>query len=358
MAIINPPAWMQAGTYDARTDRLMVSGLIERDGVVSADSYVVTQSGTPGMSVSVSAGTAYVSRSGDANLGMYAVRNDGAVTAPITTADSTNARIDLIIVRVYDAQYTGVTNTAAIEVIAGSPSASPVAPALPATAVEIARVTVGAGVSSIVNANISTSGRGRARLRTSMAGPDEVTSSTRPSSPVLYNRIYETDTKAELFHNGTQWVPEAGNYYMMAYLPSNVTIQNSTDTVIGVAGGSPASTWTTESAGITYNSATGEINVPLAGIYEINVGAVWDSNTSGAYRLMWIDKNGSGRVVDSSAYGSYAASKTSGSTRLVRLAANDKLRMHVFHAAGGPILVIGTGITGSASYFDIKYIRA
>jgi hypothetical protein len=56
---------------------------------------------------------------------------------------------------VNDAYYTGSLNNVVIQAIAGTPAGSPVAPALPANSITLATVAVGAGATSILNANIS-----------------------------------------------------------------------------------------------------------------------------------------------------------------------------------------------------------
>ena len=66
-----------------------------------------------------------------------------ATDVPLTVRDATYARIDRIIARIYDNAVDGSGQSkAAVEVVTGSPSASPVAPALPAGALELAQLQV------------------------------------------------------------------------------------------------------------------------------------------------------------------------------------------------------------------------
>jgi hypothetical protein len=56
---------------------------------------------------------------------------------------------------VNDAYYTGSLNNVILQVVAGTPAGSPVAPALPANSISLATVAVGAGATALTNANIT-----------------------------------------------------------------------------------------------------------------------------------------------------------------------------------------------------------
>ena len=83
-------------------------------------------------------------------------KNDAIVTATITAADATYARIDTIVLRLTVA---GSPGNIQIAVLAGTPASSPTATALTQTAatweIPLAFVTVGANVATIVTANIT-----------------------------------------------------------------------------------------------------------------------------------------------------------------------------------------------------------
>ena len=156
MALRNPPSWLQNGSHSAENDRLTANQIVwAQTGVRRTNDLVVSQSGTPGMSVSITAGWAIVVGNFTTNMGAYSIYNDGAVTGTITTADPTNPRIDRVCLTVGDSAYTGVTNTVTVNVVAGTPAGSPVAPATPTNSISLATVLVGAGVTSILNANIT-----------------------------------------------------------------------------------------------------------------------------------------------------------------------------------------------------------
>lgn len=116
---------------------------------VAFDGLKVTQSGTPGMSVAVATGTGYFYGSGSNANVMYEFYSDASETVTIG-ASGVSARIDIICLKV-DAS----TGVASIVAVAGTPSGSPAVPATPASHYKLAEVAVGAGVTSITNANIT-----------------------------------------------------------------------------------------------------------------------------------------------------------------------------------------------------------
>jgi hypothetical protein len=116
---------------------------------VAFDGMKVTESGTPGMSVIVAPGTGYFYGSGSNANVMYEFYSDANETVTIG-ASGVSARIDIICLKV-DAS----TGVASIVAIAGTPSGSPAVPATPASHYKLAEVAVGAGVTTITNANIT-----------------------------------------------------------------------------------------------------------------------------------------------------------------------------------------------------------
>lgn len=155
MALITPPSWLQNGSYTAQNDRLNANATWATTGVRRTGDLAVTQSGTPGMSVSIAAGWGVIVGNFTTNVGTYGFYNDGAVTATITTANPSLPRIDLVCITVNDSAYTGSLNSVVVQVIAGTPNASPTVPATPTNSLALARVAVAAGATSILNANIT-----------------------------------------------------------------------------------------------------------------------------------------------------------------------------------------------------------
>lgn len=178
MAESNPPSFIQgAATETAAQARKMIEGLISVPGVVATGDLLVSANGTPNMSVNVAAGGAFVRGSDLAvTQGTYHLFSDSTVNKAIAASDATNPRIDRIVARVRDAFYIGgAVNAWDLFVVAGTPAATPVAPAVPASSLLLADVAVGAAVTTITNANITDR-----RIRATATG-------ARPADQVFYD---------------------------------------------------------------------------------------------------------------------------------------------------------------------------
>jgi hypothetical protein len=155
MTLRTPPSWLQNGSHPAENDRLTTQALWATTGIIKSDSLAVSENSPAGLSVLVDAGWAAIIGTTQANMGTYVGYNDDTVVLSITTADPTNPRIDLICLTVNDAYYTGALNNAVLQVVAGTAAGSPVAPTLPANSISLATVAVGAGATTITDANIT-----------------------------------------------------------------------------------------------------------------------------------------------------------------------------------------------------------
>src|SRR5574337_1500593 len=89
------------------------------------------------MSVLVARGAAYVQGDDATDQGLYFVYNDATKTLTISSADATNPRKDIVVAHVKDNFHGQAGDTWVIEVITGTPAASPVEPTTP----EIGRAT-------------------------------------------------------------------------------------------------------------------------------------------------------------------------------------------------------------------------
>jgi hypothetical protein len=155
MTVRTPPSWLQNGSHPAENDRLTTQALWATTGIINSASLLVTQNTPPGLSVVVASGWAAIVGTTQANMGTYVTYNDASSVLSLNTADPTNPRIDLVCATVNDAYYTGSLNNVVLQVVAGTPAGSPVAPALPANSITLATVAVGAGATAITNANIT-----------------------------------------------------------------------------------------------------------------------------------------------------------------------------------------------------------
>jgi len=155
MTVRTPPSWLQNGSHPAENDRLTTQALWATTGIINSASLLVTQNTPPGLSVVVASGWAAIVGTTQANMGTYVTYNDASSVLSLNTANPTNPRIDLVCATVNDAYYTGSLNNVVLQVVAGTPAGSPVAPALPANSISLATVAVGAGATAITNANIT-----------------------------------------------------------------------------------------------------------------------------------------------------------------------------------------------------------
>ena len=155
MTVRTPPSWLQNGSHPAENDRLTTQALWATTGIINSASLLVHQNTPAGLSVVVDSGWAAIVGTTQANMGTYVTYNDASLVLSLNTADPTNPRIDLVCATVNDAYYTGSLNNVVIQVVAGTPAGSPVAPALPANSITLATVAVGAGATAITNANIT-----------------------------------------------------------------------------------------------------------------------------------------------------------------------------------------------------------
>jgi hypothetical protein len=94
--------------------------------------------------VTVQPGTAIIQGDGGVGRGVYRASIASAQTGNLTARNSTNGRIDLLVFRALDTDVIGshAAYKGRIELIAGTPAASPAVPAKPAMAVELARINV------------------------------------------------------------------------------------------------------------------------------------------------------------------------------------------------------------------------
>lgn len=151
MDISLPPTWVQNRPAPARIERMMLAKYFQTPGITTAGALSVTAQGSPNMTLNVAAGEAWIAGTSVSNQGYYHVVNDSIAVLTINQSNS-SSRTDIIVLRVYDSEYSGSFDIAQLEVITGTPGGG--TPATPANSLKLATVTVGANVTSISNANI------------------------------------------------------------------------------------------------------------------------------------------------------------------------------------------------------------
>jgi hypothetical protein len=135
-----------------------------QEGVIDAGAWVVSQTTPVSLGINVAANVGVAVIQGDSILaqGMYVVSpHTAVVNLTFNAADPSNPRIDQIILHVYDNANDGSgLNKASLEVLSGTPFAGATldnrngAAALPATALRLADVRIGAGATTIANTSI------------------------------------------------------------------------------------------------------------------------------------------------------------------------------------------------------------
>jgi hypothetical protein len=151
-----PPIFQQDNQYSARVTRRLLD-VIGTEGVVGATEFEVTErSAGAAMAVDVSPGRAFIEGDDQPNQGTYLVAVEVAVEVPVPAADLTDPRVDLLVAEVRDSNAGGPAGDDwQFRVVEGTPDPSPVAPALPDSAIALAEIAVGANVTSILDVNIT-----------------------------------------------------------------------------------------------------------------------------------------------------------------------------------------------------------
>lgn len=159
---IQPPAWHGTGihTYSAARDRRVIQTVLEdREGIVGAGDFAITPTSPASMSVRMAAGRAWVHGDAVARQGTYLFEQAAAIdVGPLAPAHLTLNRIDLIVLRDYDAAADGGSagqDAGVVEIVQGVAAASPSVPAVPASSIPLASVTVLAGATSIASNRIT-----------------------------------------------------------------------------------------------------------------------------------------------------------------------------------------------------------
>lgn len=144
--------------YQAADDRRLTELLGLGEGVGGPTEFQVAATSPASMAVRVFPGRALVKGDNVARQGTYMLEETTTLTVPIAENLSGNPRVDLVVLRDYDAAADGgaqASDRGTVEVIQGTPAPSPAPPALPASAIALAWVRVNAGAGMITAANIT-----------------------------------------------------------------------------------------------------------------------------------------------------------------------------------------------------------
>jgi hypothetical protein len=172
------PYVISADLHSAQLFRQALMNLLSGTGVVGAEDLKVVQETVPNLSVNIEPGYVIIPgtqgstagqrvNAGSQNSsyssiptdfttqGVYHAVNPAKVNLTLSEANATNPRIDLIVASVQDAFYSGSFNQALLQVVTGTPAASPSPPTPPENSVVLAQVEVKAKAKEVKTANIT-----------------------------------------------------------------------------------------------------------------------------------------------------------------------------------------------------------
>jgi hypothetical protein len=283
------PLWLQAGSYPAGTDRRLISAIWPA-AVVNGCAVTVASN----MNLNVSAGWVVVPAANSS--GSVLCTSDAVEVVTLGTAPGAGTnRIDVVVCSAASTDIgTAAGDAFSFTAVAGTPSASPVAPTVPAGSVAIAQVLVLGGQATIQAGNI-----------TDRRNP------ARPSDTL----------HASVYRNAAYTIPTAQAALAM-------------DTVRF----DPSGMFT-----------TGALKVPVAGVYQVSVMITASQSINGLVAI-FVQQNGV-NVAQSNVYAAAAGAFVSPSLSWpFKAAAGDAFNMGVL---AQPAAAIATGLVGntlSASY--------
>lgn len=142
-------------SYSAREFRALPAELYD-EGVLE-NLKVVERGAGANMSVDINVGGAIIQGDDQARQGNYLVRCTALENKTVTAAPGSNSRLDLVVVEHLDPDSGGAAGRITqFRVIAGTPAASPVLPALPPTAIPLAQLgPITTSTTSITNSLIT-----------------------------------------------------------------------------------------------------------------------------------------------------------------------------------------------------------
>lgn len=222
MAVYNPPWTITASSQTAESCRRMLHYLNGgRPGVVGSGLAVSQKGGTPNMSVDITEGSILVAGTEASYQGSYFCESQGTVNVAIAASHASLPRLDLIVARVRDQQYSGATNSWALEAVTGTAASPARYPTVPANSFVLAVVSVAAASTQVLNAAITDLRSASATdgvttlvnrgYGSATGGVVACTSATRPTANLTSGlEIYEVDTAKQWRWNGSAW-KAAGN---------------------------------------------------------------------------------------------------------------------------------------------------
>ncbi|MFV2094817.1 hypothetical protein ACFHW1_04910 [Micromonospora sp. LOL_014] len=332
-------AWWKGGEADR---------LGARAGVLPGGSAVLSLSGT---TVTVRDLQAVVYPGLTATSGPYTVAHLEE-THELDPADVTNARVDIVVLRVYDDDEDSSGDREAVtELITGTPAGSPTAPSTPAGAVRLGFIDVpasgGGDPTLTVDAPWTVAAGGILPVRTDA----ELTG----ASSGLHDGAmrWRQDAGVLEVHNGSStWTEIARRTVPRARLrrTAGQAITNNTDTTVDWN----AEDWDT-AAGHDNGTNPSRYTATVAGFYRVEARVQWEFDTTGR-RMAWLWLNGSS-VVGSRQIDEPGTNETwcTPTAATVQLSVGDYVEVRVAQTSGGDLDVQG-GTTQASSTLTVDYL--
>lgn len=101
----------------------------------------------------------------------------------------------------------------------------------------------------------------------------------------------------------------------------------------------------------TYNATTGVITVNNAGVYRLEAGALWTSNSTG-YRRLLVERNGTETVAEATGNAVSGAQHSQALSTTLTLTATDTLKARAFQNSGGDLGIV----VGRRSFLSIAKV--
>lgn len=292
---------------------------------------------TSSMSVTISDQSVFVLARGGGD-GANIIQNVGAATVTLNAAPSSNSRYDVIYVKHNDTEKGDANSTPLFDKVTGTAAASPVVPAVPAGAMQLATVLIPAGVTATNASGVVVT---NTVLWTALYG-----------SPIRYRSIAEMRADVANVIDGTQAYIKGGGLY---WLRSGVWTRDDAQTFGMLTGSGSLASGTTNTtvpatAGTSFTADSGiltvsglgaSFTVAYAGWYDVGAAINWAANTTGE-RYVEITTNLTSvspvRVTDRRAVGSTTgASGDSTVGALIQCNAGDVVNLRAWQNSGATL---------------------
>lgn len=295
--------------------RLALSALFEhnaagipRSGLLipAGSSQTIAVTGAANMSYNLAAVNPVINTA--ANDGVYSFTATGTTNVVTTAAPATNSRIDLIWVKQNDKSKGDADNLAVLGVTQGVSATSPVAPALPARAMEVARATI-LSTTTATNTATITQTFTYAALKGTPIRVRNTTDRATITTPAISQQVARLDLEAngslvEVW-NGTAWVPPSVSNRYAEFTGPAIDSNPGSGTNWGLMVADGAKTFNNN---FCTPKTTGNfgLSISISGVYAIH--ALWLPSSDPGSVVAAIYQNGSSPVASfsrSSTYGNW-----------------------------------------------------